>query len=362
MRETVVPFIAGDGLRCNLIRVQGDRPPTMGPVMLVHGAGVRANLFRPPVPETLVDYLIRHGYDVWLENWRASIDLPPNEWTLDQAALYDHPEAVRTVVRETGADRVKAFVHCQGSCSFVMSAVAGLLPQVDTIVSNAVSLHTRVPLGSRFKLAVVAPVTQRMTAYLDPRWGLHAPTLPAKLVTAMGNLTHRSCDNAVCRQVSFTYGSGDPALWLHANLSDETHGWIAGEFGHVPLSFFRQMGRCVRHGHLVSVDGLRGLPDDYVAAGPMTDARFALIAGARNRCFHPASQAASFAHLERHRPGFHSLHVVPGYGHLDLLLGQNAARDVFPLILSELERRPLRVVRGSAATRIRAPHATETVQ
>jgi len=31
-------------------------------------------------------------------------------------------------------------------------------------------------------------------------------------------------------------------------------------------------------------------------------------------------------------------HVVPGYAHLDLWLGRDAERDVFPIVLSELER------------------------
>ena len=43
--------------------------------------------------------------------------------------------------------------------------------------------------------------------------------------------THRECDNPVCRMVSFTYGSGRPALWSHDNLDEETHDWVRGEFG-----------------------------------------------------------------------------------------------------------------------------------
>src|SRR5262249_29226165 len=128
--EQVVPFVAGDGFSCNLLHVRGQKTSPRGPVLLVHGAGVRANIFRPPVETTLVDLLVEKGYDVWLENWRGSIDLPPNHWTLDQAALYDHPQAVRTVLEQTGEKRLKAVVHCQGSTSFLMSAVAGLLPQV----------------------------------------------------------------------------------------------------------------------------------------------------------------------------------------------------------------------------------------
>jgi hypothetical protein len=69
----------------------------------VHGAGVRANIFRAPIRASIVDPLVESGYDVWLKNWRASIALSPNTWTLDQAAIYDHPEAVKTIVEETGS-------------------------------------------------------------------------------------------------------------------------------------------------------------------------------------------------------------------------------------------------------------------
>ena len=69
---------ADDGTVLNLHHVTGERPATRGPVVLVHGAGVRANIFRPPGQTTLVDMLVDDGWDVWLENWRASIDLPPS--------------------------------------------------------------------------------------------------------------------------------------------------------------------------------------------------------------------------------------------------------------------------------------------
>ena len=53
----------------------------------------------------------------------------PLSWTLDDAAAYDHPAAVREVCRLTGRDRMKAVVHCQGSTSFTISAVSGLCPR-----------------------------------------------------------------------------------------------------------------------------------------------------------------------------------------------------------------------------------------
>jgi len=336
--EEVVPFLAGDGRALNLIHVHGDEEATRGPVVLVHGAGVRANIFRAPVRQTVVDALIADGYDVWLENWRASIDVEPSEWTLDQAAVHDHPAAIRTVVRETGHDSVKAIIHCQGSTSFAMAAVAGLLPEVDVIVSNAVSLHPVVPHAAEVKLKLTVPAVSRLTSYLDPQWGRGAPTRTAKALDLLVRTFHHECDNCVCRWVSFTYGVGFPTLWRHENLNPETHDWLQHEFAKVPLSFFQQMTECVRAGRLLSVDDFPSLPRDFAEREPQTDARWVLLAGAENRCFLPESQRRSFEHLQRFRPGYHSLHVVPGYGHLDMFMGQDASRDVFPLILAELHK------------------------
>jgi hypothetical protein len=34
----------------------------------------------------------------------------------------------------------------------------------------------------------------------------------------------------------------------------------------------------------------------------------------------------------------HSYVELPGYGHLDVIMGRDAARDIFPKMLAELER------------------------
>jgi hypothetical protein len=334
----VIPVRARDGMALTLHHVTGAHPATRGPVLLVHGAGVRADIFRPPEPTTIVSALVGAGWDVWLENWRASVDLPPNPWTLDQAAVYDHPAAVDEVLRRTSADSMKAVVHCQGSSSFVLSAVSGLLPRVDTIVSNAMSLHPVIPAASQFKIRAVAPRIARKLPYIDPQWGIEPPAdRLARALVMLVRLTHHECSNLVCRMVSFTYGTGFPCLWSHANLSERTHNWLRHEFAAVPLTFVEQMGRSVARGHLVTTGSVPGLPVNPVAAPPQTDARFVLLAGKDNHCFLPESQERTFGYLDGHRPGFHRLHVLPGYGHLDVFLGRRASETLFPLILRELE-------------------------
>jgi hypothetical protein len=337
-RERVVPFVAGDGMQLNLIHVRGQKEPSRGPVLLVHGAGVRANIFRPPVATSLVDVLVADGYDVWLENWRASIDFPPSLWTLDQAARYDHPSAVQTVLRETGARTTKAIIHCQGSTSFTMSAVAGLVPDVDVVISNAVSLHPVVPSWSKIKLGFCVPLVRLFIDHLNPHWGVRTEGLVSWLLTALTRLSHHECNNTVCKLVSFAYGAGRPALWSHKTISSAVHDWLKEEFGFVPLRFHAQMHQCVRHQALLGAEELPGLPHDFVAEPPRTAARFAFFAGENNLCFLAESQRRSFAYFDALESNRHSLHVIPGYGHLDIFLGEHAARDVFPQMLGELAR------------------------
>lgn len=333
------PLEIADGVACNVIHVRGEKAPTKGPVLLVHGVGVRTEIWRPPTPRTLVEALVDEGYDVWMETWRASMDVPNNTWTLDQAAVLDHPVAVRKVLELTGADSLQAVTHCQGSTSFTMSVCAGLLPQVRTVVANAVTLHPVVPKIAKIKLDHVVPIVSRLTGYLDPQWGNERPPgLLPKVVTAYSKLSRRHCHNGVCKVASFMFGSGDPTLWTHEAISDETHEWTKGEFGPGPLTFFKQIAKCVDAGHLVSVEGRPELPASFVAQPPKSDARFAFITGALNNCFVPETQQRTFDWFEAREPGRHALHIIPGYGHLDIFIGENNAADVHPIVLAELAK------------------------
>ena len=337
--DEVFPYKTADGIECNVTHVTGPKAPTKGPVLLVHGVGVRKEIWRPPTPRSIVEALVDDGFDVWIETWRASKDVPNNTWTLDQAAVLDHPPAVQLVLQKTGADSIQALTHCQGSTSFAMAACAGLLPEVRTIVSSAVTLHPVVPKMSAFKLRYVVPVVSRLTGYLDPQWGIgNPPWILPKVVTAYCKLSRRKCHNGVCKVSSFMFGAGDPTLWTHEQLSDETHEWTKGEFGPAPLTFWKQIRRCVKAGHLVSVEGRPELPASFVAQAPKTDARFSFITGGANGCFAPVSQQRTFDWFEQREPGRHSLHIVPDYGHMDVFIGERAARDWHPIILGELAR------------------------
>ncbi|MFH8249873.1 alpha/beta fold hydrolase [Microbacterium sp. B2969] len=329
---------ADDGVALTLIHVRGAAAPTKPPVLLVHGAGMRAESFRPPAIRSLVDALLEDGWDVWLFNWRGSTDLDAVPWTLDDVARYDHPAAVRYIVAQTGATSIKAIAHCQGSTSLSMAVVAGLVPEIDTVVSNGVSLHPVVPRFSKVKLHALRPLFQSGQPYVDVAWG-DGPEKGVHLVTrSMVRLWHVECSNPACNMASFALGSGHPAIWRHRNLDRETHAWLATEFGKIPLALYAQIAKSERAGQLVAFQPTEGMPVRYASAAPQSTARFALFTGSENHAFLPQSQQATHAYLEKHQPGRHTVHVIPDYGHADVFVGHRAHLDVFPSMLEELNR------------------------
>lgn len=342
LERRIVGFRADDGAQGTLhnIRRHRDDEPEKGPVIVLHGCSVRANMFYgAPTKQTVVEALLDAGYDVWLENWRGSIDLPATMWTLDDAGAFDHPAAVRSVLERTGAHTLKALVHCQGSTSFMMSVLAGLVPEVTHVVSNAVSLHVEVTPVSKLRLLAMPPVAARFLRGVDPQWTARAPTSSMR---RLGRLSarRRMCDSDVCRSANFYYGVGPEALWLHANLDEDTHTWNNREWGFCPFSFFKQMGQCALAGHLVPSGAVSRLPDSFtdVELADISDLpRFTFMAGSANTCFLPSSQERTWRHFEERDPGRHHLRLLPGYSHLDVFIGRDAHRDVYPHIVSGLE-------------------------
>jgi hypothetical protein len=71
-RTEVIPFRARDNTPLSLVHVTSPAEPTKGPVLLVHGSGVRAELFRPPIRTTIVDVLLEDGWESWTCSWRTA--------------------------------------------------------------------------------------------------------------------------------------------------------------------------------------------------------------------------------------------------------------------------------------------------
>ena len=336
-------FLAGDGLPLRLTRYQGG---TKGPVLLVHGAGVWSGMFMlPTLKENFVQYLVRHGYDTWLLDWRASVQLPLRQSSLDDAADHDMPAAVRRVREITGADSVQAVVHCAGSAAFFMSLAAGHLPDVRSVVASQVALHHDVPRATRVKSML--RVAELLDVGLDSITPDEASRTPL-FQLAFGKVSsflRMECDNPVCHRLSFMYGQ----LYRHAQLNRETHARLEEQFGRCNMTTFRHLAQMARAGHAVRYDHGRAgnlqrygqpRPPDYLDPAPFKRP-ITFISSELSRTYLPTSTERTYQWLrEANGARYYQRHVLRGYGHLDTFMGCTASEDSYPLLRDALEFQP----------------------
>lgn len=310
---TVVPRTAApephqlrtrDDVPLRLTRLRGG---SKGPVLVVHGVGVWSGMFSlPTVRENFAQYLVRHGYDVWLFDWRGSIQLPVRQFMLDQAAENDFPAAVRYIREATRAESIQAVVHCAGSAAFFAALASGLLPAVRCVAASQVAMH------------FVTPWTTRIKAFL------HLSEALAKV---------------------FLYGH----LYEHAQLNQDTHDRLTDQFGKRNITAFVHLAQLARRVGAQRFDyGPAENRRRYGTPRPTTylDAKhlripITFVSGERNRTFVPRSTELTFEWLcKENGPKRYRRHVVPGYGHIDSFMGANANRDVYPLFLEQLDSCP----------------------
>jgi len=106
-------------------------------------------------------------------------------------------------------------------------------------------------------------------------------------------------------------------------------------FGNSNMTFFEHMGVMVRAGRALDFHGR----DTYLSHLDRFRMPIEFVTGAHNRMFMPESLRRTHELLrEAHGAAQYTQHVFRDYAHLDLWLGTNAERDVWPTVLAGLER------------------------
>ncbi len=327
-------FKTSDSVQLRLTRYQGG---TKGPVMLVHGLGVSSLIFSIDTIETnLLEYLYVNGYDVWLLDYRSSIELPASfeDYTADDIATKDYPAAVDKIREITGANSIQTVVHCFGSTTFFMAMLAGL-KGVRSAVCSQIATHGKVPFMTKLNAGLHLPSVlenlgvDTLSAYVDS----HADWVNQVLdkVLKLYPVNAGDGDNSpVSRRISFLYGQ----LYELEQLNTATYNSLHEMFGVANINSFKHLAKIVRKGHLVSANGKNTyLPHIERLAIPIS-----FIHGAKNHCWLPFSTDITHNLLRKvNGDDLYTRHLIPNYGHIDCIFGKNASRDVYPLILQHLE-------------------------
>jgi cholesterol oxidase len=280
---------------------------------------------------------------VWLLDYRASSGFAAagTEFSIDDIATRDYPAAVDKVIAESGRARIQVLAHCVGSMALLMSLLAGKLEgRLSSVICSQLGLHPIPPRISELKAALYfASVLRRfgfkrLTARYDPYSLTHR--FVDRLLTLIP--THERCTNPTCRRILLLFGES----FRHDQLNTATHDAMHEWFGTTSLPGLAHLALMVRVGHTVDKDGREAyLPHLGRLALPIS-----FIHGTRNREFLPEATWQTFTCLcKENGPDLYRWRAIPNYGHMDCFIGKDAARDVFPIILEELEEGPQRGLR-----------------
>ena len=332
---TVHYFKTKDNVSLKLTRYKGG---TKGPVICSHGLGVSSAIFSTDLIDTnLLEFLYVHDYDVWLLDYRASIDLPVSngQFSGDDIAKYDYPAAVKTVLDISGAKDVQMVVHCFGSTTWTMAMLNGL-EGVRSAVCSQVSTHAVAPTSTRIKSGLHIPAfldaigIDSLTAFTDEGDGWMDKAFN-KMLKINPIPYDEQCDSPVCHRVTFMYS----LLYEHSQLNQATHDHLHELFGIANIESLKHLAQIVRKGHVTNIDG----DDEYLPKANNMAIPIRFISGSENCCFLPESTEKTYKFLcETNGEEYYDRKVIPGYGHIDCIFGENAVNDVYPLIVEHLEK------------------------
>jgi len=327
------------GFKVRLTRYRGG---TQGPVMLVPGLTVNASSFATPtVDVNLVEYLCARQYDVWLFDYRASPDSgsPLKRYTIDDIVRIDWPAAVNCVLQQTGATDVQVVAHCVGSMSLLMALISGQLKGVRSAVCSQLTLHPSTnwlnDLKSELGVVKLLEEVPQLHGQFNFIPGESDVDRVIDAVAWRAPLPEGEvCKSPLCHRIFSFIGPS----YAHAQLNHATHTAIGQMFGSVHLSPFEQLSLIMQEGKAVDAQGA----DVYLSASLAQQnlkLPVSFIAGARNQLFFPETSLRTYKWLcQVNGHGWYTRRVFPDYAHMDFFIGKNAATDVFPYIVAELDK------------------------
>jgi cholesterol oxidase len=324
-----------DGVALRLTRYAGGR---RGPVLLAHGMGANPLTFNLDTVEVnTVEYLVQAGFDVWLQEWRGSTLLPTarTQFDADTVAHHDHRAAQAAVRAHTGRADLHVVSHCVGSITWMMSTLAGATDPT-SILCSSVGLHPVGPPLTKLKAGLrVGSLLRRAGVGMLTTDSFTGESTGARWVDRALRVfpipEAERCDQAVCRRLAFIYGVGVH----HANVNELTHLTMHELFGPTDMTMMVHLSNMAHAEKVIDVTRR----DTYLPELERLRRPITLMSGSENLVWTPESTKRTYELLvDRLGGALFRRVVVDDYGHQDVFMGAESARDVFPDILAHLDR------------------------
>jgi cholesterol oxidase len=362
-----------DGLKLPLKRHRG-KGGGGPPVLLLHGGSTCSDIFLAP-GGGLVQYLLNRNWEVWTLDWRGScrvvdpllsqdslhgsVEAERALFTLDHVATQDIPRALRKMREHVDTDQKIGVVgFCAGSGALSMAIARGELCGlgVDNVVLMTLGLFYETPWDGWIKaedfLIERVIVQDRALRCVGPHQTPWAPAMEQAFERwpEAWLMPGSSSMQQMYRRLTFMFGEPYAATLQPEILPGE----LLGMFGNLHLGLYLHLGQQVRRGHAAPFNApdildrsrLRSSSaprrNDDLKPNHFYDGSVVLIGGAQNRLWHRDSIDLMYEWLRSNAPlgarkSSIRKHILTDYAHLDLLWGERAREEVYPLIKDGLD-------------------------
>lgn len=308
-----------DGWSLAIHHWQGQARERRHPIVLLHGMATNRVNLHADAAHSLALMAAEHGFDVYVGEVRgAGLSRPPKggnpqyEWGFGEYSTLDTPAIVKAVIERSGAQAIHAVGHSMGG--MLLSALAVERPE---IFRSLTTVGT--PFLKGLKLKSRERQLLRFAQKFQPEEaGVRVPL--KRLVGAAGNLA----------AVGAWFVNG--TVLNKANMDSSVINLMAQEaIDDIPLRVFSELGDRIycEEEYL----GPYGFEDKLSAIElPMM-----VISGSADQIAPPKSVFRSVSKVSsseiRYREMGRRFGDSIDYGHIDLLVGRDAPREVFPLML-----------------------------
>ncbi|TNC86301.1 MAG: hypothetical protein CSH49_16645 [Alcanivorax sp.] len=333
--------------------------PGRPPLLLLHGLAQGSGIFTTTTLETnMVQYFLGEKFDVWVLDYRISNRIFPKlskelktGWAIDEIAAFDIKDAIDHIYSACN-QKIAVIAHCVGSVAIQMAILSGLVgkDRIAAYISNAIhpwlapsaANRVRSRIGNYVEITMVDGLLDPVPRPDDRNSALK--TLTDRLAFACARIAENqtnghplpsspeeSIQQAICDRLTLLYGR----MWNHFNLAPATRMHWHELVGPAPVAVYQQLYYMISRNRLLSSDGensylLTTNLQQYWQGIPTL-----LIHGEDNKVFNPksASNSQFFLHKvlgDTSTPVWYWRRK--NYGHMDMIIGQHAARDIFPIL------------------------------
>ncbi|XWS43392.1 hypothetical protein CRYUN_Cryun16bG0099400 [Craigia yunnanensis] len=307
------------------------------PVLLLNAHSTESFCL-PTEPNDLVRTLLAEGHEIWLLQPRLHVLNPSNNFTIEDIGKYDIPAVINKICKFHGPSmKVHVVAHCVGGLSIHIALMGGHI--------SATQIASLCCTNSSMFFKPTTLVTVKMWLPLVPMSMalLGKNKILPLLETSKASLGHRllMCiarwvpryERCTCNECVVFSGIFGNAFW-HQNITPTMHHWLNKQSTtKLPMAAFPHLRKICKSGFIVDSKG----NNSYLIHPERMALSTQYISGGRSLLVTPETSFLANKYMKLHQPGFrHERIVVDGFGHSDLLIGEESSKEVFPHILSHI--------------------------